>query len=712
LDFGFTDEEKRDLDLGFERVVGELRQRAESAKPCRTLLVLDNVNRVKLLEPEQVRRLARGDWLHIIATTPLDEHDVFGGRQDLAFLTLEGLPEEEALALIEHYQPGEAFLDGAIRRAAQDIVRLLRGFTLAVERAAVFIGQLAQDLNCTALRDQLTGEGLTDCKTATPEAMGGSHCGEQCLSAISRRTLERLGEVDRSTLIFAALLPADHVTLPWVHALVAREFPELGKETPSGFADPWQEMLERLCGLRLLHVTARPCEARMHPLVQELIKLNAGADTVRARERALLLYVKGRAEFLWEGWVRPEHRWELVPLIASARHWMERGAKEGAYLANQAFGALRNLGNFAEAEPLMRHALIVDERSCGLNHPNVATCLNDLAALLHETNRPKEAESLYRRALAIDEQSFGQDDPRVATCLNNLAQLLQATNPLEEAEPLYRRALSIDERGFGPSHPKVATHLNNLAQLLRVTNRLEEAEPLYRRALAIDEEGLGPNHPRVASHLSNLAQLLQATNRPDEAKPLYRRALSIDEQSFGPNHPRVATHLNNLALLLKTSGQPTQAEPLYRRALSIDGQNFGWDHPSVGTDLNNLATLLETTNRLDEAESLMRLMLGIFLRSSASQGHEHPFLQVAIRNYTALLAEMGRSPLQIIARLEELARPFGISFGSQTGCEIAGQCYQRQTVRLRSGPRGYQTALRLLFGKAAALLKGIAARRK
>jgi DNA polymerase III delta prime subunit len=103
LDFGFTEEEKRDLDLGFERVVGELRQRAESAKPCRTLLVLDNVNRVKLLEPEQVRRLARGDWLHIIATTPLDEHDVFGGRQDLAFLTLEGLPEEEALALIEHY---------------------------------------------------------------------------------------------------------------------------------------------------------------------------------------------------------------------------------------------------------------------------------------------------------------------------------------------------------------------------------------------------------------------------------------------------------------------------------------------------------------------------------------------------------------------------------------------------------------------------------
>ena len=105
----------------------------------------------------------------------------------------------------------------------------------------------------------------------------------------------------------------------------------------------------------------------------------------------------------------------------------------GAYLANQAFGPLRNLGKFAEAEPLMRRALAVDERTFGPNHPNAATCLNNLAALLHDTNRLEEAESLYRRALAIDEQSFGAGDSRVATCLNNLAQLLQTINRTDEA---------------------------------------------------------------------------------------------------------------------------------------------------------------------------------------------------------------------------------------------------------------------------------------
>jgi tetratricopeptide (TPR) repeat protein len=73
----------------------------------------------------------------------------------------------------------------------------------------------------------------------------------------------------------------------------------------------------------------------------------------------------------------------------------------------------------------------------------------------------------------------------VATQLNNLAQLLHATNRLSEAEPLMRRALSIDEASYGPDHPSVATRLNNLALLLDATNRPLEAEPLYRRAAQI-----------------------------------------------------------------------------------------------------------------------------------------------------------------------------------------------------------------------------------
>jgi hypothetical protein len=96
-------------------------------------------------------------------------------------------------------------------------------------------------------------------------------------------------------------------------------------------------------------------------------------------------------------------------------------------------------------------------------------------------------------------------------------------------------------------------------------------------------------------------------------------------------------------------------------------------------------------------------MLGIFLRSS-SKGHEHPFLQTAIRNYAALLGEMGRSPTQILARLNELARPFEINFGSKAVSEIARRCQERPTARSQPALGGYRTALTSLFWKAVALL--------
>jgi tetratricopeptide (TPR) repeat protein len=92
---------------------------------------------------------------------------------------------------------------------------------------------------------------------------------------------------------------------------------------------------------------------------------------------------------------------------------------------------------------------------------------NNLAVLLREANRHAEAEPLMRRALKIDEANLGPDHPNVATHLNNLAALLEDTNRHAEAEPLYRRAIRIDEASFGPDHPSTQTKRRNLEGLLK-----------------------------------------------------------------------------------------------------------------------------------------------------------------------------------------------------------------------------------------------------
>ena len=164
----------------------------------------------------------------------------------------------------------------------------------------------------------------------------------------------------------------------------------------------------------------------------------------------------------------------------------------------------------------------------------------------------------------INEVVFGIEHPNVASSLNNLAQLLKSTNRLEEAEPLMRRALSIDETAFGKDHPRVADHLNNLAQLLQATDRVKEAEPLMRRALLIDETSRGTEHPCLARDLNNLAQLLCETNRMDEAGPLMLRGIEIVLKfrvATGHTHPYLKILIINYVSLLQNKRQ-SDDEPL------------------------------------------------------------------------------------------------------------------------------------------------------
>ena len=242
LEFEFTEDEKKDVDLQFERVLRELKKRADAAPGGRVLLILDNVNRPKLLEPAQTARLPQADWLHVVATTRLGEDELFGRQKDRAFLPVDELPEAAALELIESYQPGGKFRDPAERAAAEEIVRLLGRFTLAVETAAVFLGQFSGDVTCAGFRDRLKREGLTGLEGAATATAEGVRHGEKSLTATLAPTLERLRERERLALAYAALLPADHVPLPWLRAVTAARFPELGRDAEPGYPDPWQSL--------------------------------------------------------------------------------------------------------------------------------------------------------------------------------------------------------------------------------------------------------------------------------------------------------------------------------------------------------------------------------------------------------------------------------------------------------------------------------------
>ena len=643
LSFEFTESERKTSRKQFERLLMELKKRALAAESPRCLIILDNVDQAELLTPEQRDVLPQEDWLHVVATTRLGQEEILNLSDTLTFLPVDEIPASDAIGLIESYQPEGRFRNADERHAADEIVRLLGGFTLAVETAAVFL-RLNRYVSCEGFLDRLRKEGLQGLDAAAGRAHTTLH-GEQRLSATLQPTLKCLSDEAREVLAYAALLPPDTVPVPWLRELAKERYPDLGVDAETGHTSLWDQVVLRLSSLRLLQPTGeegpdlRTRLVRVHRLVQELVR-RGWTDAERQRyEQAFEVLIASGLEGLSTETGRSNIAWELEVVAGVAEKWADERQPYAAKVLRHAAAGLISVARWPRVERLLQRALLIDRAAYGPEHPDVVSDLNDLALFLKDTAQFVKAEPLAREALRVAESVYGSDPAKIATPLNNLALLLKDTNRPVEAEPLLRRALDILEAKEGSNPVAVAKVLCNLAELPKDGGRRADAEPLLRRALEIFEADLGVDHPDVSTCLNNLAMLLKGTNRLEEAEPLLRRALAIDTKNYDPDHPQVAADLGNLGALLRDAGRLDEAEPLLVRALAIDKTSYGYQHPRVAADLIAYALLLKETNRTEDAELLMRGALDI---DRASYGPKHPEIAADLRQLARLLQDAGR----------------------------------------------------------------------
>jgi tetratricopeptide (TPR) repeat protein len=82
-------------------------------------------------------------------------------------------------------------------------------------------------------------------------------------------------------------------------------------------------------------------------------------------------------------------------------------------------------GQYREAEPLRKSALVMCEHVLGPEHPDTAQTLGNLAALYHDQGKYELAAPLFQRAMAIYEQKLGADHPSTTRVRENYANLVQ-----------------------------------------------------------------------------------------------------------------------------------------------------------------------------------------------------------------------------------------------------------------------------------------------
>lgn len=254
----------------------ELRIKLNGSHRC--LLLLDNVDRPELVELDQIKRVLCGDartnWLDVIATTRVEETDPYAapGR---VIVRLAELPEEDAVALIESFQPNGKFAQEEDRAAAREIVSLLCGFTLAIEVAAAYLGHFNEAREFARFVRRLRAEGLP---TEPASSENQTKFDQKRLIAALRPTVERLTGPEMRVLVRAASSPSESLILPEFKSLVATEIFELSVESAQTSSQAWSTLVRRFVDLRLWRPTSavddngEPLVVRMHPLLGNAVR--------------------------------------------------------------------------------------------------------------------------------------------------------------------------------------------------------------------------------------------------------------------------------------------------------------------------------------------------------------------------------------------------------------------------------------------------------
>lgn len=600
LNFEFSENENKDIVLAFERLLRELNRRE------RCLLILDNVSDPNLLQPEYLDRLPRDGRVDLIATTRLAPRAIPGSALEQSFIAVDELPEEDALALMRSHQPGGRFASQQEDDEARAIERLLRGFTLAVETAAIYLGRDTAPDACRRFRERLSPDLLRESETAATDPAVAVRHRVRSLEETLAFTLQTLTPEAMHLLTIASLLPADQIALPWLKTVGAQRPPALAA-APSEPTSEFRQAEELLLGVRLFQSSGVVDDdghllvVQMHRLVQELVAQRNGLEKEQVLA-ALVGHAKVRCHFLHDdGWVDAMNRWELAPLVACSTLWLTRDVSDGAYLAHEMATVFQKLG---------------DERT---------------------------AKRLYAAARSRVNESgpLSAPDPNHAALLSNEAEMLDARGESERAMEMRKQALAIYRLSLGNQHQFVATACINVAKSCVRVGRLDEAEELVAEAVAIDETIYGPEHPEVASDLSVQAAILQQRGDLNVAEVTMRRILRIYRRSLPDNHPQIAVALNNLAALMIQQQKPAQAEPLLRDAIAINRACLGSQHPDLATRLNNLALALRAAGKLKDALEPAQEALRVLVAHSKETGHPHAGIQAAVNTLGGLALESG-----------------------------------------------------------------------
>jgi tetratricopeptide (TPR) repeat protein len=256
-----------------------------------------------------------------------------------------------------------------------------------------------------------------------------------------------------------------------------------------------------------------------------------------------------------------------------------------------------NKGYFDTAEHEFYSAIKAAKRPSMDDPRLLARSYADYAYAIQKQGRHAEAEPLIKWALVVRETLFEADSHVISQSQNQLATLYYELGRFSEAEPLLKRAIETQSKASKPNLQEHARSHSLMGLLFVAQRRYAEAEPYFLQAIRLREKTLGTSHPEIGDAVNNLAWAYHEQGKDDEARPLFERALKIFEQSGSPMDVSVAHVLGGLGQIHAREGENEEAEAAYLRAIAIWDQKVPGGNLALAEVLKHYADLLEKLGR-------------------------------------------------------------------------------------------------------------------
>jgi tetratricopeptide (TPR) repeat protein len=215
--------------------------------------------------------------------------------------------------------------------------------------------------------------------------------------------------------------------------------------------------------------------------------------------------------------------------LALEQAWYETDHAGSAKLEDYVAQALNWKGRYEESQRLLKHALVVTERTYGKSHPLVALALSSLGTVDFQFGKLDAAETDFVRMAAIYHATYGDQHELTAIALCNLAsvyskkQYARAARVLSDVIQIYARAL--------PSgHLNIAIAHIGLGRALVEQKRFREAEEHTLGGYKILSESATPSGRRRKPRGPGRSWLPMNPRRTTKAKV---RRCRMDKSALG-----------------------------------------------------------------------------------------------------------------------------------------------------------------------------------